>query len=225
LEKTIFSPPPTYQKTALPEEPVSQKGIALIVSLVVLLMMAIAMSALINRAGREMTRSNQWETSQDAFSAAETGLQEGQRWLKTQFANGVPVAKNLPVPVCATNATQGTDCCSNRLSLATAFTGSGSQTPLAHEETSPLQTLVGVKGKSGIMRYQFFVAPVDLSTGTRVGTGKGGSVGVGRGHQGGGLGSVSYYRIWACGFNANPAGQLTHESSLRALEITVSKNN
>ena len=221
----LILPPHTHQNSSVEEEPVSEKAIALVVSLIILLMMSIAMSALVNRAGTEMNRSTQWETSQEAFSAAETGLQEGQRWLKTQFSSGVPVAKNLPVPQCATLG-QGMDCCSRRMGLSAAFgTGPGSLTPLAFEETSPLQTLVGAKGKAAIMRYQYFVAPVTLATGTRVGTGKGGSVGVGRGHKGGGIGSVSYYRIWSCGFNADAGGQLVSDSSVRALEITVSKNN
>ena len=82
----LILPPHTHQNSSVEEEPVPEKAIALVVSLIILLMMAIAMSALVNRAGTEMNRSTQWETSQEAFSAAETGLQEGQRWLKTQFS-------------------------------------------------------------------------------------------------------------------------------------------
>ena len=221
----IVIPPHTYQNTTFSRESVSEKGIALVVSLIILLMMGITMSALINRAGKEMDRSNQWETRQDAFSAAETGLQEGQRWLKAQFSTGAPVDKSLPVPTCAGNISQGIDCCSRRMNLAAAFSGPGSQSPLAYEETASLATLVGAKGKSGILRYQFFVAPVDVS-GLRTGTGKGGGVGIGRGHKGGGVKSASYYRVWSCGFSSEPtANHIANGSSVRVLEITVSKNN
>lgn len=52
----IVIPPHTYQNTTFSRESVSEKGIALVVSLIILLMMGITMSALINRAGKEMDR-------------------------------------------------------------------------------------------------------------------------------------------------------------------------
>lgn len=213
------------RRTLLPQSPActidvaSQQGIALVVSLLILLMMSILTSALIYRAGSELGRSNQWELSQDAFSAAETGLQEGQRWLMSAFAGGQPPSKILPVQPCAGG---GTNCCTARLNLAAAFPQS-QPTPLAHAENKKLSDLV--TGASAKLSYEFFIAPVDLSTGTKVGTGKGGSVGVGRGHKGGGAASSSYYRIWSCGYGTDRQGQMQIKSPVRALEITVSKNN
>lgn len=181
----------------------NQQGFVLVVALVVLLMQSVLMGALMYRSGTEMKLSTQWEDSQDAFSAAEIGVEEGQRFLLTEFGQRREPTATVAVP---------TNGCADRIALATHL---GNGLRLARNPGQPVSlSTVNAQDSMANLFYQYFVAPIDPQN-PQAGTGIGANVGVSQNYRGGGAATTLYYRIWSCGFGA----QLT---PLRVVETTVS---
>ena len=75
----------------------SEKGFALIASLMVLTMMFVLAMALVYKVNTSVKTSSNWQSSQQSFLAAEAGIQAANRYIKDQLDANTAVLNNKEV--------------------------------------------------------------------------------------------------------------------------------
>lgn len=83
----------------------NERGVALIIAIIFLLVLSLLVAVLNRAAISEITSSQHYQASQQAFDAAETGIRKGLSWLTAQ---GVAPENQLNPPVWFSNSTTST---------------------------------------------------------------------------------------------------------------------
>jgi len=73
----------------------SEKGFALIASLMVLVLMFVMAMALVYKVNTSVKSSSNWQNSQQSFAAAEAGVQAAKRYVQDQLENNISMINTI----------------------------------------------------------------------------------------------------------------------------------
>ena len=197
----------------------SEKGFALALALMMLLVMSIMGASLMQVVSNDHKSNGLKDNSQQVFYAAETGIREAKRWMLAQ-SNLTP--GNAPnVKFCKTSFFSDL---------------SSAKTINNYVETKTLDQLITASSdetnRLKEYSYEYFITytpdtngQTSTATTKTVSGASGGDISESSSYKSGTTGTATYYTIYSCGCNAPAAQCKSGENIVTALESYVSKVN
>ena len=178
----------------------SEKGFALALSLIMLLVMSLMGATLVMVAASDHKKNATKDSSQQAFYAAETGITEAKKWLAAQSSLSANNDPNSKLKFCKTSSF-------SNLSSAKAINN--------YVESKSLDQIISVSGdeKKRLEKYsyEFFITYTpdkdgdtsdDAKREKSVAASTGSSITEGTSYKSSGTNTGTHYTIFSCGCNA-----------------------
>ena len=175
----------------------SEKGFAIALALIMLLVMSLMGATLVMVAANDHKKNATKDSSQQAFYAAETGITEAKKWLAAQSSLSANNDPNSKLKFCKTSS----------------FSNLGSTKAINnYVENKSLDQIISVSGdeKKRLEKYsyEFFITYTPDGSGNTstpktktVAGSTGSSVAEGTAYKSGGTDTGTYYTIFSCGCN------------------------
>ena len=182
----------------------SEKGFAIALALLMLLVMSLMGATLVMVAGSDHKKNAAKDTNQQTFYAAETGIAQAKKWLETESNLSANSDPNSKLEFCKTSLFSNLSSESDKLK---AINNAGSGVYVERKRLDEIITVTGVEeDRLEKYTYEFFITNTPDAIGDTsvqrkkaVEGSSGSSVAEETAYKSGGTSTGTYYTIFSCG--------------------------